>query len=267
MTQNNKKQKMSTGMLAMMALMFALILLLAYTPLGTIFIGPISINLAGLPVIITAILLGLKPGITLGFIWGAVQFSKVFFVPSPMLAPLFFQPARTIDPFLFVLLMLIPRMLVPVVAYACSRIPLRNAPIRDAIASILGSFTNTVFFLGMLYFMFMDSLAINYGTNTAGIAAMLFGVASTNGVVEAIFAAICSPIIMALRRAVRGLKDPDAERRAKAAAKAKAAEPVLTEEEIAAKEAEAAEEAAKAAADAEAEEIKTQVHVVDDVSE
>ena len=40
-----------------------------------------------------------------------------------------------------------------------------------------------------------------------------------------------------------------------------------TEEEIAAKEAEAAEEAAKAAADAEAEEIKTQVHVVDDVSE
>lgn len=250
MAQNDFAKKTNTSMLAMMALLVTLILLLAYTPIGTIYIGPISMNLAGLPVIIGAMILGLRPGITLGAIWGAVQLSKTFIFPSPMLSPLLFSPAHWYDPILFVLLMLVPRMLVPVTAYVVSRIgkSVAGKVLTYGIASALASLTNTVFFLGMLYLMFMDSLAANYGTNTQAIAAMLFGVATTNGLIEAAVSIVCSPIAIALEKSVKGL--PVAQRDAAKAAKRKAKEEAKAAKAAGAAVADTAVDAADTAANA-----------------
>ena len=246
-----KKRRMSTTELAMMGLLVTLILLLAYTPLGAIYIGPIGITLVCLPVIIGTLLLGLKPGLLLGFIFGAVQFSKTFFFPSPLLAPLLFSPAHVYDPLLYIILMIVPRMLVPVTTYLVAKIPIKQMSIRYGLASVLGSFTNTVFFLSMLYLMFMPSLCINYGTNAGGIATMLFGIASTNGVLEAIVAVVCVPIVFALRKTVKGLPDPskkkkDAAKTAEVPAPAAAPGPAETVPAPAAETAEEAEAEAQA---------------------
>ena len=168
MTKLNKsyprKQKMSVATLAMTALMAALTAIFVFTPLGMISIGPLSITLAGLPVIIGAVLLGFGPGLCLGFLWGLMMFLGMFIWPDAMLTPLLFSPAHWYDPALFLVLMIFPRMMVGAVAYGLSRLPVKD-PVRYGLASVLGSFTNTVLFLGLLYVLFVKTLVETMGMN------------------------------------------------------------------------------------------------------
>ena len=219
-TAYSRRKKMDVPTLAMTALTAALVAIFVFTPLGMISIGPLSITLAGLPVIIGAALLGFGPGLCLGFIWGLMMFLSMFIWPDAMLTPLLFSPAHWYDPALFLVLMLVPRMMVSVVAFGLSRLPLKD-PVRYGLASVLGSFTNTVLFLGLLYVLFVSTLVETMGMSATALAAMLFGVATTNGIIEAVSAVVCVPIIMGVKRAVRDLpaSKADSRRAAKKAAR------------------------------------------------
>ena len=69
-----KKQGMNVHSLTQLALLFALELVMANTPLGMIPIGPINASLLTIPVAIGAMLLGPVAGALLGALFGATSF-------------------------------------------------------------------------------------------------------------------------------------------------------------------------------------------------
>lgn len=184
------------------AILISIMIILGLTPIGSISLGFISITFMCLPVIIGTVILGLRQGIILGVAFGAISFVKLFIYPSLLLTPLFMEPLNWFDPILYLVLLFIPRILVPVATYAVYKfVKTKSSVFNLSVTAIAGSLTNTILFLGMLYLMFSKNIAINYSTDLSGVYTMLFGVGLTNGIAEAIVAAIlCTPIIIALRK-------------------------------------------------------------------
>ena len=79
-----------TTQFARLALLAAILVVLAYTPLGFITIPPISITLMHIPVIIGSLMLGTTYGGILGLIFGLVSMLKAATSPNP--ADLVFSP-------------------------------------------------------------------------------------------------------------------------------------------------------------------------------
>lgn len=186
----------------LVGVLVAVMALLGLTPIGSISLGFISITFMCLPVIIGTVILGLKPGVMLGAAFGMISFFKLLLYPSVLLTPLLLEPKNWFDPILYLVLLFVPRILVAVVTYFVYRgVRTKSQVFNLCVSSVAGSLTNTVFFLGLLYLMFSNTIALNYGTNLNGVYTMLFGVGLTNGIAEAIVAAIlCTPIIIAVRK-------------------------------------------------------------------
>ncbi len=190
-----------TRMLTMNALLIALLFLLGLTPIGNISILGINITMMAYPVIVGTLVLGLKSGLLLGFFFGAINFFKTFIMPSALTAPLLFNSLHWYGPILYFIMMMVPRLLVPVVVYLVGKIERIRPALRYAVAAIAGCLTNTVLFLGMMYLFFCQDIEINYTLSAAGVFALLGGIAATNGVVEACASVVCSPIVLALKAA------------------------------------------------------------------
>ena len=67
-------RKFSTTQLTILGLMTALLLLMAYTPLGYLNIGPLAITFNVIPVAISAIVLGPAGGAIAGGVFGLTSF-------------------------------------------------------------------------------------------------------------------------------------------------------------------------------------------------
>lgn len=192
--------KNKTKDIAVMGLLFALMIVLCLTPIGAITVGPITISLLAVPVTVGTLLLGLKKGLVLGFFFGLVTFVKTFLYPSPMLAPLLLSPQHWYSPIFFIIVLFVPRLLVPTVTHFLSKLPIKQLALKYSIAAMGGSLTNTVFFLGLLYILFCRDLCVNYNIDPAGVAAMLFGVSMVNGLMEALVSAALGPVAITARR-------------------------------------------------------------------
>lgn len=190
-----------TKNMVLIAILVAIMLLLGLTPIGSISFGFISITLMCLPMIIATLTLGLKTGIIMGVIFGAISFVKLLIYPSVLLTPLFLSPLNWYEPILYILLLIVPRVLIAVTTNGMvSLLKNANPVLKYSTASLIGSLTNTILFLGLLYLMFSSTIGVNYGTDSAGVFAMLFGVGLTNGLGEAVVAAIvCTPVVIALK--------------------------------------------------------------------
>jgi uncharacterized membrane protein len=143
--------------------------------------------------------------VILGTAFGAISFVKLLLYPSVLLTPLFLEPLNWFDPVLYLVLLFVPRILVAVIAYYVYKwVRSKSEVLRLGVASVAASLTNTVFFLGLLFLMFKDTIAVNYDIDVQGVYAMLFGVGLTNGIAEAVVAAIlCTPIILAVKKTGR----------------------------------------------------------------
>ena len=72
-----------TSNLTIMALMTAVLLIFACTPIGTIPIGPLSISMNMIPVAICAVAMGPAGGAAAGAIFGLLSFSAVLWNRYP----------------------------------------------------------------------------------------------------------------------------------------------------------------------------------------
>ncbi len=181
-----------TRTLTTAAILTALTFLLGLTPIGYIPLPTMKITILCIPVLIGVLLEGLSVGLWLGFVFGLTSLIQIF-MGSP-----FGQLMIGISLFRTLLVVFIPRLLVPVVAYYVHKlIKLIGKSITDkvgyAIAALVGSLTNTVFFLGMTYLLFLpelDQIGAFFKTTAAGVLAVLGSIVVTNGVPEAIAATI-----------------------------------------------------------------------------
>jgi uncharacterized membrane protein len=178
--------------LVMLAMWTALTWLLAFVPfLGYINIGPFSITTVHIPVIIGAIMLGPAAGAFLGGMFGLTSIIQAT-LQAPITA-FIFSPVVPFGNFNSILVAMVPRILVGIVAayvYKFIKIKDKSGYFATLAAAILGALTNTIFVLGGAYLLFGPKFASAQKIPFNTLFKVLLGVVATNGIFEAVFAAV-----------------------------------------------------------------------------
>lgn len=187
----NKK----TSDMVKLALLSAVIVVLSMTPLGYVPLGVIKATTIHIPVIIGSILLGWKSGAVLGGLFGLTSFINNTI--SPALTSFVFTPFYSIGDahgnFWSLVVCFVPRILVGIVPYFVYKLLLhfvKNDTAMLATAGFLGSMTNTLLVMNFIYLFFGDSWGAAKGIPTSAVYATILGVIGTQGIPEAIVAAV-----------------------------------------------------------------------------
>lgn len=147
------KAKFTVTQLVTLSLLTAILLLMAYTPLGYLNIGPLAITFNVIPVAIAAITLGPAGGAIAGGVFGLTSFLQCIGVggTSAMGAILF-----GINPVFAFLQRMVPRILDGLLIGYIFRIARKFAPISVAcmVTGFFSAFLNTVFFMSALVLLF-----------------------------------------------------------------------------------------------------------------
>jgi uncharacterized membrane protein len=188
----NTTTRSKTLRLTQLAMLSAIILVMAFTPLGYLKIGPLSITFLTIPVVLGAILMGPMAGAILGAVFGATSFAQCFGLD------VFGTTLLTINPIFTFILCFVPRILIGIVS-GYLRIGLEkiraNQAVSFALSALAGALTNTVFFVGFLLILFGNSSYIqSFGDNIIAIIGVLV---TTNSVIEAV---ACTVIVTVLAK-------------------------------------------------------------------
>lgn len=177
------------------ALLLALVLLLGLTPVGLIPLGFINVTILCVPVVVGTLLLGLKPGLVLGFCFGGVSALSAFGIygtPSALAGALV-----AASPVLAAIMCFLPRLMVPVVTHLVYQAVSHGVRARGRavpLAAISGSLTNTVLYLGLMLLFY-----VILGIDSEKVLALIGGTGLIAGSLEALAAAlIATPVLAAL---------------------------------------------------------------------
>lgn len=187
-------KKTQTRELVLVALFCAIILIMAFTPMiGYIPLGFTRATIIHIPVIIASIVLGPKKGAFLGFVFGLTSLINNTINPtvtSFAFTP-FFSLGNAEPSWLSLIVCFVPRILVGVVPYYVRKITKKLPDILSySVAGLLGSLTNTVLVMNLIYLLFKESYAAAQGKAVEVLYAAISSVIVINGVPEAIVAAI-----------------------------------------------------------------------------
>lgn len=187
------QQKNNTLRITRIAMLGAIIVLMALTPLGYLKIGPLSITFLTVPVVIGAVLLGVWDGAVLGAIFGLTSFAQCFGMDQ------FGAALLSINPVYTAIVCIVPRILIGIFSGAVYRALSRtnlNDTVSYAISAFVGAITNTIFFVGMLILLFKDTEPLKQlGDNVLKIISVLV---TTNSVAEVI---VCTVLVAAVSKA------------------------------------------------------------------
>lgn len=154
------KKNLKPKELTLMGLLAAVLLVMSFTPLGFLTIGPLAITLNMIPVAIGAIALGPKGGAFLGAVFGITSFLQCIGIggSSPMGVILF-----EINPFLAFLQRFLPRLLMGLLtAYIFILIKKHiNSTVGYFVAGFSAAFLNTLLFMTALIVLFGNTDYIN----------------------------------------------------------------------------------------------------------
>lgn len=209
-----------------LALFTAIVVLLAFTPIGLIDLPIIKATILHVPVIIGSVILGPKKGAFLGFVFGLTSIIKNTTAPSLLsfaFSPFIPLPGLSSGSILSLVICFVPRILVGITPYftvkgieaIVYKITLKNnqaiRSVATTVSAVVGAFTNTVLVMGMIFIFFRDAYASANNIPVDTVLSVVLGVVGTNGVPEAIAAAvITTPVCLALDK-VFGKKKPQKE--------------------------------------------------------
>ena len=149
----NKTRKLSTAQLALLGLMVAVLLLMAYTPLGYLNIGPLAISFNVIPLAISAVVLGPVGGAVAGIVFGLTSFGQCIGIGgSSAMGVILFG----INPGLAFLQRFVPRLLDGICLGYIYRFMRKrtNAYLACAVTGFFSAFLNTLFFMAALVGLF-----------------------------------------------------------------------------------------------------------------
>lgn len=145
------KKTVNTKKLVLLALFTALIIILAFTPIGYLKLGFVSITFLCVPVVVGSILTGVGGGLYLGAVFGFTSFFQCFGYDA------FGTTLFDINPFYTFIMCLVPRLLVglfsALIFKGIKKIS-KGKILPFALASLGGALTNTVFFVGIMTLCF-----------------------------------------------------------------------------------------------------------------
>ena len=190
-----------------MELAFIIIIeaIVCFTPLGSIPIGPIVATLSCIPVIIASLLFSNKEGAIVGFCFGLFSFIVWTIIPpSPAFSFVFtpfYEGAEYNGNIFSLIICFAPRILTgitPYLIYNLLKKFIKKDIISLMISSIVGSLTNTILVMLLIYISFNKEYSTLMGLSMLDIIKITI---TTNGLVEAILAMIISPaIVLSLRK-------------------------------------------------------------------
>lgn len=187
----DKEMLFSTRQLTVLGLMVGILLLLPYTPLGYLNIGPLAITFNMIPVAICAIALGPVGGLIAGSVFGITSFCQCFggfgIGVSAMGAVLF-----GINPFLAFIQRFVPRALVGFLLGYIFRWSkkIKGISFATSVTGFLAAFLNTLFFMVSLIVLYGNTeymRGLIGGQNIIVFACMFVGI---NAVVEMVVSTI-----------------------------------------------------------------------------
>ena len=148
-----KSNRFTTAQLTLLGLMAAILLLMAYTPLGYLNIGPLAISFNVIPVAISAVVLGPVGGAVAGAIFGLTSFLQCIGVggSSAMGVVLF-----GINPFFAFIQRFVPRLLDGICLgfiFKGMR-KVSNTYAACAVTGFFSAFLKTLFFMSALVGLF-----------------------------------------------------------------------------------------------------------------
>lgn len=182
--------KFKTKQITIIGMLSAVTIVLGATGLGFIPIPPFKTTIMHIPVIIGGIVEGPLVGGFIGLLFGIFSIIQAINTPTPV-SFIFLNP----------LVSILPRILIGITSYYIYKLLCKKSKILSVIAgTVVGSFTNTLGVLGMIYILYINAYAnalhISYSTAVKSLLALVL-----NGFISAGTAVVVSlPIIMKVKR-------------------------------------------------------------------
>lgn len=197
--QAQPKKRVNVTYLTELALLTAIVILMAYTPLGYLKIGAESITFIVVPVAVGAVLLGPKAGAFLGFVFGLTSLAQCFGMDA------FGTMLFSVKPFATAVCCIVPRILVglvPALVHMGLSKVCRKRAVNIAVSCVVAPVTNTILYLTFMALLFQPYLVEAYGyTGKGGLVFLgwLFALVAVNAVLEAaaclvIGSAVCNAL-------------------------------------------------------------------------
>lgn len=188
---SNTNRKFGTRQLAVVGMLSGISVMLGLTGYGFIPLPGIKATIMHIPVIIGTITEGPIVGMLIGLIFG------LFSIIQNIMAPAILSFAL-INP----LVSIVPRVLIALTTYFTYKYMIGNKTIKIGVAAAVGTITNTVGVLTMIYILY----AARYAEQVLHkpkelVAKAIYGIAVMNGIPEIIAAVIITiPIVLALKK-------------------------------------------------------------------
>ncbi len=185
----------STKTLVITSMMIAITVVLMLTPIGTLRLPLVSVTIAHIPAIITAIVIGLWEGLAVAFALGLSSLFMALVAPGTILDPFFVNP----------LISILPRVLIAITTYfsyqAFKRLlnGFRSGNYLSIVISVvIGNLTNTFGVYTMLYVIYARQIFEKTGKEALGL---IIAAISTTTVIKCIAVVIIvTPIVYVLNR-------------------------------------------------------------------
>lgn len=202
-----RKPNARTRRLTQLALLLALVLIMSYTPLGYLPVGPLVLSLLTIPVAVGAIVMGPASGAILGGAFGLTSFfnavrggggmTSIFFTLNPLGTFLLCFGARLAMGWLCGLVYRAARRLWPQRRRLCC-----------AIGGLAAPLLNTLLFMGLLVILFYQTDYVQGLVAEMGAAnpfVFVVGMVGIQGLVEALLgclvgAAVTAPLLRVVER-------------------------------------------------------------------
>lgn len=191
-----EKKNMTTKEMTEMAMLTAVIVIMAFTPLGYLKTIGLEITFITIPVIIGAITMGPKAGAFLGGVFGLTSFIQCFGMSH------FGAVLLSINPIFTFIVCVLPRILMGLICALVFKAfkEKGNDFVSYGVSSLVGALSNTVLFMSTLLLLFGSSdyiTGLRAGKNVIAFVVTFVGI---NGIIEAlscfIIAATVSKAVM-----------------------------------------------------------------------
>lgn len=182
--------KFQTRQIAVTGILFAITIILGSTGIGFIPIPPLKLTIMHIPVIIASIIEGPLVGELNGLLFGLFSMFQAATNPTP-LSFIFLNPIVAIVPRIFI-------GIVPYYAYKI--IKTKKDKLNLSISILLGSFTNTIGVMGLIYILYLNEYAKAIGISIES-AKKIIDFYILNGFISgSVSIMIALPVILTVRK-------------------------------------------------------------------
>lgn len=185
------QHKSKVRKMAVVGMLSAICVILGLTGYGFIPLPMAKATIMHIPVIIGALLEGPAVGLLIGFIFGLFSIFQNMAAPN-LLSFAFINP----------LVSVLPRVLIALTAYYSYRLLAgRQEFVAIGLGAAIGSLTNTIGVLGMIYLLYAADFAAARGINPDTVFNVIAGIAVMNGLPEALVSVLITiPVVVAVRK-------------------------------------------------------------------